>query len=79
MPKGIYTRCKVIEFDMLMPGCKHKAFANCHIDEPYYDLHYEIAGMKSVPVPLCKSHYDWIHRTDDYLFMDYYEWASNDR
>jgi hypothetical protein len=75
MPKGVYTRCDVTEFD-IAKWCKRKAFDNSYIDEPYYSLHDELVGMKRTYVALCRSHFDWIERPESMWGLDYEEWLK---
>ena len=67
MPRGIYTRCRVIEFDMLM-SCNRKAFGTSWLHEPYYRNKYY--------VPLCETHLNWIERPKSEYELDYYEWLT---
>ncbi len=75
MPKGTYFRCQIFEWD-IGKWCRLKATAISYIDEPYYSLHDELSGMKRTQVPLCKSHYDWIHRSRELYELDYDDWLE---
>ena len=68
MPKGIYVRCQVTEFDMAK-YCTRKAVGNSWLHEPYYKDRKDI--------PLCKSHLAWINRPESDYELDYHEWVNN--
>jgi hypothetical protein len=75
MPKGVYARCDVTEFD-IAKWCKRKVFSISYIVEPYYSPDGELLGMKLTYVPLCKSHFDWIERPEPLWGLDYEEWLK---
>ena len=58
MPRSAIPKCNVGEFDIGM-YCRRNSVENSYIDEPYYK-DGEIAGMRRLLIPLCRSHYDWI-------------------
>ena len=68
MPKGIYVRCRVIEFDILK-YCSKKAFGTSWLHKPYYTDKYYI--------PLCESHLAWIERPKSEYELDYDDWLNN--
>lgn len=74
MPRLPIPRCKVSEFDIAM-SCRLNAVDNSFIDEPYYK-DGELAGMRRLLIPLCKSHYEWIHRPEELYNYDYEAWLN---
>jgi len=74
MPRSAIPRCKITEFDMVM-HCRRNAVDNSYIDEPYYK-DGELAGMRRLLIPLCKSHYDWISRPEELYNYGYEEWLN---
>ena len=75
MPRVPIPRCKIGEFDIGM-YCRRNGIEDSYIDEPYY-RDGEIAGMRRLLIPLCKSHYDWISRPDELLDLDYEDWLTH--
>ena len=67
MPKGIYTRCRIIEWDMIM-SCNRKATAMSYLHEPYY--------VERKDIPLCKSHNDWLERPESEYDLYYDKWLE---
>jgi hypothetical protein len=74
MPRAAIPRCKIAEFDMVM-YCRRNAVDNSYIDEPYYK-DGELAGMRRLLIPLCKSHYEWISRPEELYNYDYEAWLN---
>ena len=74
MPRSAIPRCKITEFDIAM-YCRRNGVEDSYIDEPYY-RDGEIAGMRRLLIPLCKSHYDWISRPEELYNYDYEEWLN---
>jgi len=74
MPRSAIPRCKITEFDIAM-YCRRNGIEDSYIDEPYY-RDGEIAGMRRLLIPLCKSHYDWISRPEELYNYDYEEWLN---
>jgi len=74
MPRSAIPRCKISEFDMVM-YCRRNAVDNSYIDEPYYK-DGQLAGMRRLLIPLCKSHYEWISRPEELYNYDYEEWLN---
>jgi hypothetical protein len=67
MPKGIYTRCQISEWDPVL-WCKRKATATSWLHEPYYtDRKY---------FPLCASHNDWLERPETEYDLYYDSWLK---
>ena len=67
MPKGIYTRCRIIEWD-IMKSCNRKATATSWLHEPYYE--------NRTYFPLCASHNDWLERPESQYDLDYEPWLQ---
>ncbi len=65
MSKGVYIQCSIQEFDLAM-FCNKKATEWCHINE--YD------GTTTI-VEVCKSHNNYLYRSENDLNMDYAEWV----
>ena len=76
MPRDAIAKCKVWEFDPAKI-CKRNSVGNSYIDEPYYK-DGELAGMRRLLIPLCKSHYDWINRGEELYNLDYEDWLKLD-
>jgi hypothetical protein len=74
MPKTPKVKCNVGEFDIGM-YCRRNGIEDSYIDEPFY-RDGEIAGMRRLLIPLCKSHYDWISRPEELYNYDYEEWLN---
>lgn len=74
MPRSVTHKCKITEFDIAM-WCRRNAVEDSYIDEPYY-RDGELAGMRRLLIPLCKSHYDWISRPEELYNYDYEEWLN---
>jgi len=75
MPRLPIPRCKITEFDIAM-YCRRNGIEDSYIDEPYY-RDGEIAGMRRLLIPLCKSHYEWISRPEELLDLDYQDWLTH--
>jgi hypothetical protein len=67
MPRGIYTRCEIIEWDMMM-NCNRKATATSWLHEPYY--------TERKYFPLCGSHANWLNREESDYELDYDVWMN---
>ena len=74
MPRAAIPRCKIGEFDISM-YCRRNGVDNSFIDEPYYK-NGELAGMRRLLIPLCKSHYEWISRPEELYNYDYEAWLN---
>jgi hypothetical protein len=74
MPRAAIPRCKIGEFDIAM-YCRRNGVDNSYIDEPYYK-NGELAGMRRLLIPLCKSHYEWISRPEELYNYDYEAWLN---
>jgi hypothetical protein len=74
MLRSAIPRCKIGEFDIGM-YCRRNGVDNSYIDEPYYK-DGELAGMRRLLIPLCKSHYEWIHRPEELYNYDYEAWLN---
>ena len=75
MPRDAIAKCRITEFDIAR-FCRRNSVENTYIDEPYY-RDGEIAGMRRLLIPLCRSHYDWISRPDELLDLDYEDWLTH--
>jgi hypothetical protein len=68
MPKGVYTRCDIGEWDPIM-WCNRKAVTTGWLHEPYY--------TERKYFPLCKDHNAWLERPDQDADIDYGDWIKN--
>lgn len=74
MQRAKALKCKIYEFDLAL-SCRRNSVDNSYIDEPYY-VDGQLAGMRRLLIPLCKSHYEWIKRPEELYNYDYEEWLN---
>ena len=75
MQRAKALKCKIYEFDLAL-SCRRNSVDNSYIDEPYY-VDGQLAGMRRLLIPLCKSHYEYIHRPEDLHNLDYTDWLAH--
>ena len=74
MPKAKVSKCNIGEFDIGM-YCRRNSVDNSYIDEVYYE-NGELAGVRRLLIPLCKSHYKYINRAEGLYNLDYEDWLA---
>ncbi|CAB4159714.1 hypothetical protein UFOVP720_13 [uncultured Caudovirales phage] len=75
MQRAKALKCKIYEFDLAL-ACRRNSVDNSYIDEPYF-VDGELAGMRRLLIPLCKSHYDYIHRPEELHNLGYEDWQAH--
>lgn len=74
MPRAKVIKCDIHEFDIML-SCRRNSVDKCYIDEPYY-VDGQLAGMRRLSIPLCRTHYDYIHRPEELYNLDYKDWLA---
>jgi hypothetical protein len=76
MPRAKVPKCNIGEFDIGM-YCRRNSVDNSYIDEVYYE-NGDLAGVRRLLIPLCKSHYGYINRAEELYNLEYEDWVEYD-